>query len=782
MITHNLTIALRNLLKYKTQTAISIMGLAIGFAYFALSTYWIKYEMTYDTFHRDSERIHLLGLNLKPWGPQYRGNIPLPMGNYLKENYPEVEDWCAFEHATTNIRKGNSIVEIQNIQPDSTLIQMLDIRILEGSDRFYRPSAAEEAGVAITETLSEELFGTPRAIGQDIDMGTRKVKVVAIVSDWGKHSNFPYQMIAFPVSGHTSWMSGTTMLLKLKEGTEVDALTESINRNVPKEVKENDGESFFLKPITSLRQDEGFIRDGERTVRFNHIVYFSIIGLLIIICALVNYLTLYAERFRIRRREMALRKVCGASEFSLFELLGTEQLLITSLAFGFGMVLIECLLGSFGRYTMITRENSTIYTDCIGFVGTIALLTLAVTLVSIFIIRRSSIRRSIETSQHTTRLIFRRSSLLVQLIISLAFIFCTVVIQMQLHHLRNVDTGMEYRNRAAVSLWMNVDMNVWHEKIKALPMVEHTTRPLYWPLLTMGQSFMCIVNDWDGADKGNQKEVTINGMMAGKEYFDFYEMKLLNGEWVHEHSAKGEVNLLESTANRLGWSAKEAIGKHIYSGKNTYTVVGVIKDCAYKSPTQRIPNTMFFNTYEHSYNWARGFVFFTYRPGTWEECKRLIEEMQQAEEPTKKLFLLNEEERFNEYLKSEDTLGTLLTFASVVCILISIFGIYSLVTLHCEQRRKEIAIRKINGAKVKNILQMFFREYFLLLGIASIIAFPAGYATMKPWIETYHRQTEIGILPFAMIFMGVAMIIALSIGWRIWKAANENPAEVVKNE
>ena len=366
MITHNLTIALRNLLKYKTQTAISIMGLAIGFAYFALSTYWIKYEMTYDTFHRDSERIHLLGLNLKPWGPQYRGNIPLPMGNYLKENYPEVEDWCAFEHATTNIRKGNSIVEIQNIQPDSTLIQMLDIRILEGSDRFYRPSAAEEAGVAITETLSEELFGTPRAIGQDIDMGTRKVKVVAIVSEWGKHSNFPYQMIAFPVSGHTSWMSGTTMLLKLKEGTDVDALTESINRNVPKEVKENDGESFFLKPITSLRQDEGFIRDGERTVRFNHIVYFSIIGLLIIICALVNYLTLYAERFRIRRREMALRKVCGASEFSLFELLGTEQLLITSLAFGFGMVLIECLLGSFGRYTMITRENSTIYTDCQG--------------------------------------------------------------------------------------------------------------------------------------------------------------------------------------------------------------------------------------------------------------------------------------------------------------------------------------------------------------------------------------------------------------------------------
>lgn len=782
MTIHNLTIALRNLLKYKTQTVISILGLAIGFACFALSAFWIRYEMTYDSFHRDADRIHLLGLNLKAWGPQYAGNIPLPMGNYLKENCPEVEDWCAFDHSTINIRKGNTFKEFQILRPDSTVMRMMDIRVLAGSELFFRPVQGEEAEVAITESLSQELFGIPRAIGQEIDLGNRKVKVGAIVSDWGKHSNFPYQIIAFPVSGHAVWLSGATMLLKLKEGTDVDALTESINRNIPKEVKEDDGESFFLKPLTSLRQDEGFIRDGQRMVRFNHIVYFSIIGLLIIVCALVNYLTLYAERFRIRRREMALRKVCGASEFSLFRLLGTEQLLIISLAFGFGMVIVECLLGTFSRYTLIGREESSLYTDCIAFVGGIALLTLAVTLVSLHIIRRYSLQRNMATAPRSARMFFRRSSLLIQFIISLAFIFCTVAIQMQLHHLRNVDTGMEYRNRAAVSLWLDVDMNVWHEKIKALPMVEHTTRPLYWPLLSMGECFMCIVNDWDGAEKGTKKEVTIAGMTAGKEYFDFYGMELLTGKWVDEHAAKGEVNLLESTARRLGWTAEEALGKCIYSGKKTYTVVGIIKDCAYKSPTSRIPSTLFFNTYEDTYNWKRGFVLFTYRPGTWDECKRLIEEMQQDEEPNKKLFLLNEEEKFNAYLKSEDTLGTLLTFASVVCILISAFGVYSLVALHLEQRRKEIAIRKINGAKVSAILQMFFREYMTLLVVASIIALPTGYAVMKPWIENYNRQTEIGILPFVAIFLGMAMFISLCIGWKVWKAANENPADVVKSE
>ena len=160
----------------------------------------------------------------------------------------------------------------------------------------------------------------------------------------------------------------------------------------------------------------------------------------------------------------------------------------------------------------------------------------------------------------------------------------------------------------------------------------------------------------------------------------------------------------------------------------------------------------------------------------------MIEEMHQNELPDRKLFLYNEEEVFNSYLKSEDTLSRLLNFASLVCILISIFGIYSLITLTCEQRRKEIAIRKVNGAKISNILQMFFKEYMLLLTIASLVAFPASYAVMKQWLETYNRQTEIGAWVFITIFIGFAFVIIGSIGYRVWKAANENPADVVKSE
>ena len=352
--------------------------------------------------------------------------------------------------------------------------------------------------------------------------------------------------------------------------------------------------------------------------------------------------------------------------------------------------------------------------------------------------------------------------------------------QMQLYHLRNVDTGMDYQNRASLAIWMNVDMNVWAEKVKALPMVTEVVRPVYWPLISMGAYSAFNVDSWDGLDGTIEKPLGIDEILAGEEFF-----QLLAGEWVSDKSDIREVNIIETTARTMGWTPEEAIGKHIfYCNKEVtpMTVIGVIKDCAYKSPAKDLPHTVFVNTNKSEYMWPRCFVLFKYKPGTWEECRRRIEEMQLAELPDRKLFLDSEEERYNKYLKSEDALSGLLSFSSLVCILIAVFGIYSLVTLTCELRRKEIAVRKVNGATIGNILSIFFREYTLLLIISSLIAFPVGYIIMRQWIETYNRQVNIGVWPFILIFMGIMIVITLSIGWRVWQAARQNPAEVIKSE
>lgn len=127
-------------------------------------------------------------------------------------------------------------------------------------------------------------------------------------------------------------------------------------------------------------------------------------------------------------------------------------------------------------------------------------------------------------------------------------------------------------------------------------------------------------------------------------------------------------------------------------------------------------------------------------------------------------------------------LARLLAFASLICMLVAIFGIYSLVTLTCEQRRKEIAIRKVNGATVRNILSLFYREYIVLLLLAALPAFPLAYILVKHWIETYTRQMSIPIAPALGVFLVLLLVVGLSISWRVWRAAHENPAEVIKRE
>jgi len=146
------------------------------------------------------------------------------------------------------------------------------------------------------------------------------------------------------------------------------------------------------------------------------------------------------------------------------------------------------------------------------------------------------------------------------------------------------------------------------------------------------------------------------------------------------------------------------------------------------------------------------------------------------------ISILYMEDIFDEHFKSERALLTLLSVMTLACILIAVFGVYSLTSLTCQQRKKEIAIRKINGAEVVDVMNIFFKEYLVLLAIAAIVAFPAGFVIMKRWLEGYVKQTSMDAWLYVLIFLIAFVVIIVSIVSMVWKAANQNPAEVVKSE
>ena len=398
--------------------------------------------------------------------------------------------------------------------------------------------------------------------------------------------------------------------------------------------------------------------------------------------------------------------------------------------------------------------------------------------------RRRTLQEAIKGKVVTTRpYLFRKIGIIMQLVVSLAFIFCAAVMMKQLYFLKNTDLGMERHNVGNVALW-NGDIKQWAGKIAALPMVTEALPPSYFPIIPTGPMMYAEINNWDDSPKAVEEPLTVGMMPAKEEFFEFYKLNLLEGEFISDKNQENEVVIDENTCRKFGW--KRALGKsfyHEYNGQRSlYKVVGVVRSFSYRSPTSEPGLIAFQHPKAQDYLLNRASILFKFREGTWNECRATIEKLYREEFPNAYMRLFNEEEEYNKYLRSEDALMKLLSFVSLVCVIISVFGVFSLVTLSCEQRQKEIAIRKVNGAQIHHILQMFFREYLLLLIIAAVIAFPAGYVVMRRWIDSYVRQTSIDSWVYISIFVVIAIILLLSIIWRVWKAARQNPAEIIKSE
>lgn len=787
MIVHYLKVAIRNLLKYKVQSVVSILGLAVGFVCFSLSLYWIHYEMTYDHYRPDVDRIYMVRTNDEYAEGKISARVPYSLAAYLTQHFPDIEIAAPFHLISERVSLNDKYQDAIFSSADSAWMNLMDIRIIKGNRNFMLPE--DNAEIAITEKAAKKWFGTEDPLGKEVKMFRRTKKICAVVRAEDIHTCFPFELIGNPELGRTWWYITWNMLIKVKPDVNIEELESKINANLPAELKQVTStrktgiERIVLTPLSQLHYAKDFRDDKEAGITFQYIIYFSIAGMLIIACALINYLTLFINRMRVRQREMALRMIHGANIRSLISLLTVEFLLLLVCSVTTGFLLIEICISPFIELTEIDAPKSSLYGEAFLFIGLISLVILAAIIGLLYVLYHRSLHQSLRhDAGRRTGSLLRKGSLVLQLFVCLSFIGCTVLINRQLDYLRHRDLGLEINNRGSFSVMGDIDYTPIVKKMKTLPMITEIMQPDYCPIVSqiiaIGQ-----FDNWEGLDAPLDTPIPVNLFLGKEDFFRFYGITLLAGEWLDDFSTYEDIIINESLARRMGWNPQMAIGKHIIKSYITYTVVGVVKDCHYGAPTLPIPNTGFLVGEQMGLMQRSAGILFKYKEGTWNECREALEFLYHTEcSPEKILRLNSEEEVYNNYLRSEEMLTHLLSFASLVCILTAMFGIYSLVTLTCEQRRKEIAIRKVNGATVWSILFLFFREYLGLLCIAALFAFPITYVIIKQWILNYVRQVSISPAPFIVIFIGLALIVMAGISWRVWKAANENPAEVIKNE
>lgn len=772
MIQHYFKIAFRNILKYKTQSIISILGLAVGFTCFALANLWIHYEMTYDAYHEGADRMYILCKESVFGVNGYSTSMPYPASTLLKNDFPEVEATCAYTRwgQETDVKADGRVVRTCEMQADSCFMNMFNISVLSGSMDFMY----SDEKIALTEDVAMRLFGSVDVLGKEVKNYNDDTRTVCAILANLNHSNMTFGCWGqgeYFRKWQNDWYNGSfEIIIKLRKGTDPIAFQRKLAANETK-ADPRDPHGVF-ENIRLIPLDEYHYSSINRykSFQFYYLILFSVAGALVILCSLFNYLSLFITRMRIRSREIELRKVCGSSIGGVVILLFIEYLYIILLSGILGMALVEMALPAFKKMSGVSGN---IYGESLlYFVG---ILLLSLLLLVPFAIRRSHIRNT------GNKYMLRKVSIAFQLAIGLLVTFCMIVMMKQIYYLTNTDLGWERKNIASINLlYPDKDFETIADKIKQFSCTKEVITG-HCCLLPKSSGFSQSFKNWDGKEDG-MKSIDMLSLWNCEKIVSFYNLQLLEGEMV-KPTETNKIMINESAVKALGMS--EPIGKKLYLDNRAWTITGIIKDFHITAPTEPVqPYTLITEDIlkNSGFSIGKGQILIKFHDGKWKELKNRIDSIFTYEYPEVRYKLYNTEEEYTGYLKSEDALIKLLSFIAIVCMLIAAFGIFSLVTLSCEQRRKEIAVRKVNGAAIKDILLMFVKEYMLLLIIASVIAFPVGYVLMKRWLENYVEQTVISAWIYFAIFGGIMIVIFACIGWRVWQAARQNPAEVIKSE
>lgn len=772
MIQHYFKIAFRNILKYKTQSIISILGLAVGFTCFALANLWIHYEMTYDAYHEGADRMYILCKESVFGVNGYSTSMPYPASTLLKNDFPEVEATCAYTRwgQETDVKADGRVVRTCEMQADSCFMNMFNISVLSGSMDFMY----SDEKIALTEDVAMRLFGSVDVLGKEVKNYNDDTRTVCAILANLNHSNMTFGCWGqgeYFRKWQNDWYNGSfEIIIKLRKGTDPIAFQRKLAANETK-ADPRDPHGVF-ENIRLIPLDEYHYSSINRykSFQFYYLILFSVAGALVILCSLFNYLSLFITRMRIRSREIELRKVCGSSIGGVVILLFIEYLYIILLSGILGMALVEMALPAFKKMSGVSGN---IYGESLlYFVG---ILLLSLLLLVPFAIRRSHIRNT------GNKYMLRKVSIAFQLAIGLLVTFCIIVMMKQIYYLTNTDLGWERKNIASINLlYPDKDFETIADKIKQFSCTKEVITG-HCCLLPKSSGFSQSFKNWDGKEDGI-KSIDMLSLWNCEKIVSFYNLQLLEGEMV-KPTETNKIMINESAVKALGMS--EPIGKKLYLDNRAWTITGIIKDFHITAPTEPVqPYTLITEDIlkNSGFSIGKGQILIKFHDGKWKELKNRIDSIFTYEYPEVRYKLYNTEEEYTGYLKSEDALIKLLSFIAIVCMLIAAFGIFSLVTLSCEQRRKEIAARKVNGAAIKDILLMFVKEYMLLLIIASVIAFPVGYVLMKRWLENYVEQTVISAWIYFAIFGGIMIVIFACIGWRVWQAARQNPAEVIKSE
>ncbi len=796
MFKNHFKTAWRNIFRSKTATLINLIGLSVSLVAFIFIGLWVQNELSFDGFNKDAKDIYLVQTSFGR-GDGASTLTALPVADAVRKisgtaYIARMAPW----QATLKV-DGQLFDEKEGVAVDSDWFKIFDCDVLSGDIQSFNN---HPFSLIFTQSKAKQLFGNKNPVGQFVRMDTSLYQIRAIVKDNPINSSFHFELLvpmaarfAFRKVNQNDWgnLSYRTFV-KVYPATDVVAFAQHATA-LSQGLSKRDHLSLQFQPLRELhfdtKADDWMFRRGSRTAVF----VFSVLGVLLLITASINYVNLTIAKANARTKEISIRKIMGGSRLQLFVQFLTESFLLCVLALAISVIIILVTLPLFNRLTetgfQLSLSSPLLWSILIGTLFSATLL------IGVFPSLTLSIFKPLNYLHGYTILNFRNTALrktlvVFQFVVGTVLIIGTIVIFLQMRLAQA--SAAQYNRSQVVSLSLPFEtlsklgydekkINQFSETFKyELEKISSVQGAVVTSTPIEGNMNSSSADAWYWKDQDTAYQDPVVRISIGPEGKDLFNLQVVEGRWF-ENGNRDEKNFVLNETAVKGMGIREPVIGQVFgrNGVDTGQIIGVIKDYNFSSLYNKLgPMVIAFNGHED----MPMTLFAKITPGNIPKAMGAIAATWKQLIPDAPFAYQFMDQAFDNLYKDDLRISELVQLFSCISIIISALGLFGLATFVAEQKTKEIGIRKVLGASVTQITVMLSRDFVTLVLIAVVIASPIAYWVMSRWLQNFAYKISLSWWIFVSAGIVAVLIAVITISGQAIRAAVANPVTSLRSE
>ena len=799
MIKHNFLITYRSFLRNKSTFLINLMGLSTGLACVLVIYLWVNDELRVDTFHEKDEQLYKVMHNLEFEDALTWEITPVPLGEALVQEMPEVEmattvnDFFTFRQKEGILRQGETEILTHGIHASETFFEVFSYPILQGTpDQVL----SGEDHIVLSQSLAKRLLGTTEnIIGKWIDFShpyyNHSFQVSGVFADPPPNSTEQFDFV-IPLDIMLKYVRGNNAntfvgsyaetFLVLKEGTDIQAFNQKIYPYLKHKDEANAMSGLFVQQYSSKylhgRYENGKIAGG----RITYVRLFTLIALFILLIACVNYMNLSTAKGALKMKEVGIKKTIGASRKTLITQFLSESLLLTFIALFLAMGILTFLLPYFNELTGKQLQLQ-FETQHLLFLLAVIMLTglLAGSYPALYLSGFNPIAvLKGKLGMNWGELWIRRGLVIVQFTLSILFIVGVFVINRQIKYTQDKHLGYDKENVITFKWRGTRDEKGFQQYadflqgLQEIPGVINASNMKGNIANQMERSVSSGIS-WTGNEA--ERDQIFRSPYVGYNFIETLNLELIAGRSFSPAFNDGNNFriLINEKAARL-MNFPQPVGKVINAFGDDCEIIGVVKDFHYGSLHNAIePTLLFLGQIEET-------VLVKIDGEALESTLDRLSAYHQSYHPSYPFEYTFLDQDYQELYESEHKVADLSLYFTGLAIFISCLGLFGLAAFTAERRQKEIGIRKVLGASVYQLVKLLSSDFTQLVGISILIAIPLSYLLASNWLEGFAYKIDLDAGIFILAAGLTLLIASLTVGFQTFRAATLNPVESLRDE